>query len=148
MFCCVCLNKISWPRKSGCLRMPFSPCCILTKGSEHLENYLSSLLSCTARGTSGSSRRYKPEYTAQLPRPLGFPAMTWDYQWPVSPCLPALNRNTDLTYWLSVALLVVGESCKSEGEDCGGDCHLNHSVTVGLLLSLCLQLPSNSSFTR
>lgn len=128
--------------------MPFSPCCILTKGSEHLENYLSSLLSCTARGTSGSSRRYKPEYTAQLPRPLGFPAMTWDYQWPVSPCLPALNRNTDLTYWLSVALLVVGESCKSEGEDCGGDCHLNHSVTVGLLLSLCLQLPSNSSFTR
>lgn len=35
-----------------------------------------------------------------------------------------------------VTLLVADESCKSEGEDCDGYCHLSHTVTVGLLLSL------------
>lgn len=69
MFCCVCLKKISWPRKSGCLRMPFSPCCILTKGREHLENYLFSLLSWKRRGMSRRSRDCKAEHP--MPQPLG-----------------------------------------------------------------------------
>lgn len=37
---------------------------------------------------------------------------------------------------------------KPEGEECHDDCHLSHSFTVGWLLSLCLQLPSDLPFTR
>lgn len=102
------------------------------KGSEHLENYSLSLLSWMGRGTSGRSRCCKPEYTAQLPQPLGVSCD--ELGLPVAyPCLPALNpiqENTDLPYWFVVTLLMVDESCKSEGEDCDGYCHLSHTVTV------------------
>lgn len=66
----LCVFKsISWPRKSGCLKMPSPPCCLLTKGNEHLEHYIFSLLSWMGRGTVGRNRCCKPEYTA--PWPLG-----------------------------------------------------------------------------
>jgi len=45
-----------------------------------------------------------------------------------------------------VILLMVNEGCKPAGEGCASDCHLGHSVTAALFLSLCLQLPSNSFF--
>ena len=82
MFCCMCLNKISWPRKSGCLRMPFPLCCILTKGNEHLEHYLLSLLSWMGRGARGRSRCCKPECTAPWSLgvscdELGLPVACW-----------------------------------------------------------------------
>lgn len=77
--------------------MPYPPCCLLTKGNEHLEHYIFSLLRWMGRGTVGRSRFCKPEYTA--PHPWGFPAMCWDYHWPaepVSPCLNPIQENTGL----------------------------------------------------
>lgn len=91
---------------------------------------------------------------AQLRDPWEFPVMSWAYQWPaepMSPCLNPIQENTGLKYWKPIGATfishLVGESCKA-GEDWDGDCHLSRSVTVGLLLSLCLQLPSDSKFTR
>lgn len=90
-------KRISWPRKSGCLKMPSPPCCLLTKGNEHLEHYIFSLLSWMGRGSVGRNRCCKPEYTA--PDPWGFPAMCGDYHWPaepVPPCLNPIQGNTGL----------------------------------------------------
>lgn len=152
MFCCVCLNKISWPRKSGCLRMPFSPCCTLTKGSEHLENYLSSPLSWMRRGTSGRSRCCKSEYSAQLPWLPGLSCNEPDYHGLPSPCLLAWNpiqENTDLKYWVMVTLVMANGGCKPAEEGCDSDCplgRLGHSITADLFLSLCLEPSPNSLF--
>lgn len=51
--------------------MPLLPCCILTKDSEPLENFLWNLLNWMGKGTSRKSRWCKPEFEAQLPHRWG-----------------------------------------------------------------------------
>lgn len=82
------------------------------------------------------------------PDPQGFPVMnqiTMACQAHVS--LPGTHSGKHrLKYWFMVTLLMVNEGCKPAGVGCDSDCHLGHSVTAGLFLSLCLQPPSNSLF--
>lgn len=90
MFCYVCLNKISWPRKSGCLQMP-SHSAVYLKRQCTPRKLLSSLLSWMGRGMSGRSKCCKRVCGSALPTPGGFLQWTGITNGLLNSCLPALN---------------------------------------------------------
>lgn len=135
-------NKLTEKAQVFNLRMPFSPCCKLTtKGVEHLQNYL---LSLGGERDEREKQVLEPEKAA--PRPRGISCDELGLPWPAEPVPPCPETHSGrprlkaLPYWYFGWLVkhpfMVGERCKSEGEDWAGDYHLGHSVAAGLLLSL------------
>lgn len=110
MYCYVYLNRISWPRKSGCLRTPSHPAVCLQ--GQWAPRELLSLLSWMGRGMSGRSRCFKRPMSAFC-KELGLPVvcrahvfLPWTY----------IQKNTDLKHWFTVTLFMVEESCEFKGK--------------------------------